>query len=114
MKIWIISEGTTEGVWTITLLTAAYLLFTLLQVRSQFIAMTTSKGIAGQRAYVTFIKKQRSKEGFTRLLAVGLAVGSISALPELVLAFQPSTSWMEGSVFFAVFITDAVRLYMTC
>lgn len=85
VKLWIISEGASEAIWTTTALTAAYLLFTFQQVRGQIIATKAIQNIAGKRAYVSFIKKQRSGESFTRLLAIGLAIGCFVALPELAL-----------------------------
>lgn len=114
VKLWIIAEGDSEAIWTVTALIIAYMLFTFQQVRNQITATKAIQNVAGKRAYVTFIKAQRTGEGLTRLMAVGLAIGCLAALPELLFFLEPTANWIEGTVFFTIFMADAARLYMTC
>ena len=115
VKIWLIQNHGMSGpmIATLTLIIVFYLLDTGKSIRAQLAAFRALRPGKARKAYLRQVRKTRKDEAVSRLITLGLAIGAVSAVPEMLEHFG-ALAFFETSGMIAVFVSDAVRQYCAC
>ena len=115
VKIWLIQNHHMSGsmIATLTLIIVFYLVDTGKSVKPQLTAFRAMLRSRTRKDYMRQVRETRKGEAFSRLLTLGLAIGAVSAVPEMLEHFG-APAFYETSGMIAFFVADAIRQYCAC
>ncbi|MEY9785418.1 hypothetical protein [Sinorhizobium fredii] len=115
VKIWLIQNHGMSGtmIATLTAFIVLYLVDTVRSIRAQLIAFMALGPGGARKAYLRLVRKTRKNGAVSRLMTLGLAIGAVSAVPDL-LQHVGSPAFFEASGVVLVVVADAMRQYCAC
>lgn len=114
VRVWIV-DGAAHGLgeaMSLTTLAAGYLVFMALATRKVFKCLDLADPHARRRSLARLFVSRRKDEMFGRLFSVFIALGAISALPDVIVG-GPGLHAQAGSIL-VLTVVDAARQYWFC